>query len=131
MTEVIRPVATPIWVAVTMNGSDVACSSPIAMAARRPKARSEQGWQAAHDQQRQQEHRHPEQGGRAVQQPVEVEPDPLADEEHRHQEAVADRLQLDAEVRVRRRVPVDQADDGAGQEGAEDALQTEPLRPGR
>jgi NADPH2:quinone reductase len=31
VTGVIRPVATPIWIAVTMNGSDVAWSSPAAV----------------------------------------------------------------------------------------------------
>jgi hypothetical protein len=30
VTGVINPPARPIWVAVTMNGSDVACSNPDA-----------------------------------------------------------------------------------------------------
>src|SRR5439155_2112250 len=88
-------------------------------------AQAEQGGQAAHYQQRQQEHGHPHQRGGGVQQTGQVEPDPAADEEHRYQEPVADRLQLGAEAGVGGGVAVDQADDRAGQEGAEDALQAE------
>ena len=38
VTGVTWPRMRPIWVAVTMNGSDVACSRPAAMACRRPTA---------------------------------------------------------------------------------------------
>jgi hypothetical protein len=90
-------------------------------------AQAEQRGQAAHGQQREQEQRDPGQRGRAVQQPGQVEPDPAADEEHRHQEPIADRVELGAEVRVRRGAAVHQADDGPGQEGAQDGFQAEPL----
>src|SRR6185312_11060978 len=39
VTELSLPSATPIWVAVTMNGSDVACSSPTAIVGLVPFAR--------------------------------------------------------------------------------------------
>ena len=59
--------------------------------------------------------------------PVEVEPDAAADEEDGDEEAVADGFELGAEVRVRGGVAVDEADHGAGEERAEDALQPEPF----
>ena len=39
VTDEIVPTCIPIVAAVTRNGSDVACSSPAAMAACRPKSR--------------------------------------------------------------------------------------------
>ena len=90
-----------------MNGSEVACSSPRCQC--RPGAvgaQAEQRGQAAHGQQREQEQRNPDQRGGVVQQPGQVEPDPAGHEEHRYQEPVADRVQLDPEVRVRGGVAV-------------------------
>ncbi len=50
---------------------------------------------------------------------------PAGDEEDRDQEAVADRLELEPELRVGGGVPVEQPDQRAGEERAEDALQAD------
>ena len=40
VTAEIRPSSMPIWLAATMNGSEVACSRAMAAVDRRPTARS-------------------------------------------------------------------------------------------
>jgi hypothetical protein len=53
VTEEIVPACMPMVAAVTRNGSEVACSSPAAMAAWRPRVGYvEQRWQTADHQQR-------------------------------------------------------------------------------
>ena len=59
-------------------------------------------------------------------QPGEIEANPAADEEDRDDEAESDRLELRARYGCERRVPIDQPDDRAREERAEDAFQTEP-----
>ena len=88
---------------------------------------TEQCRYAPHHEQCQQEQGYPRQGARVGQQPGQVQPQPAADEEDRHHEAVPDGGQLGPELWVRRRVGVDQADHRAGEERAEDALQPEQL----
>ena len=50
---------------------------------------------------------------------------PLATKKTRHQESVADRVQLGSKVRMGTGIPIDKTDQGAGQEGAKDRLQAE------
>ena len=125
----MEPSSTPIMVAATMNGSEVAWRRPAATAPRAAGRRAgRHGRDPADDQQAEQEHGHQGQGGRVVEQGVEVEGDPAADEEDRHEEAVADGLELHPELRVGHGlVAVDEADDGPGDERAEDGLQAEVL----
>ena len=88
----------------------------------------EDGGHATHDQQGRQEQRHPQQCGPLAQQTGQVQADPTADEEDRDQEAVADRRDLAPEARMGAAVPVDQADQRAGQERTENDLQAEVRR---
>jgi len=78
LTGESSPSSMPICVAVTMNGSDVACSRPAANAARRPAVGTYSTAGATpQDQQRQQQHRHPEERRRLVEQAAEASRTPL------------------------------------------------------
>ena len=128
VTGEIRPSSIPIWMAATMNGSDVACSSATASgrpAAERPQLEQRGRPRITSSASRKTGTRSSADG--LVEQPLQVEPDAAAHEEHGDQEAEPDRLELGPEVRVAGGVAVDHADDDAGEEGAEDALQADPL----
>src|SRR5438105_268989 len=77
-----------------------------------------------HDEERDEEHADEQEAGRLIAQRIEVDRHATPDEEHGGEEAVADGIELGAELGVfAQRAPIEHAEQRAGHERAEDGLQ--------